>query len=206
MPVAAQARTAQSSGKTPARKTASKSTTAEAKAKKSPAKAAPGKATSASKNAATKAGAKPPASKASATKTAVAKTAAAKPAKAPAKSRLSAADLAEFNALITAELARVRGEYDSSMVLLDELKNAGQDSSGDDPADAGAKTFEREQEMSLANNRLDLMAQMDRALARIAEGTYGVCESCGGAIPKGRLQAFPQATLCVACKSREERR
>lgn len=121
-------------------------------------------------------------------------------------STLSAADRKEFTGLITAELTRVRGEYESSMRILDDLRYAGQDSAGDDPADAGAKTFEREQEMSLANNRLDLIAQMERAMRRIDEGTYGVCESCGELIPKARLQAFPQATLCVACKSREERR
>ena len=100
----------------------------------------------------------------------------------------------------------MRGEYDSSMVTLNELKNAGQDSAGDDPADAGAKTFEREQEMSLATNRLNLIAQMERAMNRLEEGAYGVCESCGKLIPKARLQAFPQATLCVQCKTREERR
>ena len=92
------------------------------------------------------------------------------------------------------------------MRALDELKDRGQDSSGDDPADAGTKTFEREQEMSIAGNRRDLISQMERAMARIEAGTYGVCESCGEMIPKARLQAFPQATLCVACKAREERR
>ena len=43
-------------------------------------------------------------------------------------------------------------------------------------------------------------------LARIAAGTFGTCESCGEAIGKARLQAFPRATLCVECKQREERR
>ena len=51
-----------------------------------------------------------------------------------------------------------------------------------------------------------LLAQNERALARIEAGTYGVCESCGEPIGKARLQAFPRATLCVACKQREERR
>ena len=48
--------------------------------------------------------------------------------------------------------------------------------------------------------------QTERALARIDEGTYGTCESCGEPIGKARLQAFPRAVLCVACKQREERR
>ena len=60
--------------------------------------------------------------------------------------------------------------------------------------------------MSIAANARDMLVQSERALARIAAGTYGVCESCGEAIGKARLQAFPRATLCVTCKQREERR
>ena len=50
------------------------------------------------------------------------------------------------------------------------------------------------------------LAQIERALQRIEDGTYGVCESCGNAIGKMRLMAFPRATLCMTCKQREERR
>jgi RNA polymerase-binding protein DksA len=89
--------------------------------------------------------------------------------------------------------------------LADLLRDSG-DGAGDDQADAGTKTFEREHEMSLANNSRDMLAQADRALSRIDDGTYGICESCGNPIGKLRLQAFPRATLCVTCKQREERR
>jgi DnaK suppressor protein len=77
---------------------------------------------------------------------------------------------------------------------------------GDDSADAGAKTFEREHELALTANARELLAQVQRVLSKIDDGTYGVCESCGEPIAKARLQAFPRATLCVACKQREERR
>jgi RNA polymerase-binding transcription factor len=77
---------------------------------------------------------------------------------------------------------------------------------GDDPADAGAKTFQREHELALTQNARELLAVSERALARIDDGTFGVCESCGQPIGKARLQAFPRATLCVTCKQREERR
>ncbi len=77
---------------------------------------------------------------------------------------------------------------------------------GDDSADAGAKTFQREHELALTQNARELLAQTERVLAKIKDGTYGVCESCGQPIGKARLQAFPRATLCVACKQREERR
>ena len=77
---------------------------------------------------------------------------------------------------------------------------------GDDSADAGAKTFQREHELALTQNARELLAQTERVLSKIEDGTYGVCESCGEPIGKARLQAFPRATLCVACKQREERR
>lgn len=77
---------------------------------------------------------------------------------------------------------------------------------GDDPADAGAKTFQREHELAMTHNARDLLEQAEQALARIDTGAYGVCASCGQPIGKARLQAFPRAVLCVACKQREERR
>ena len=60
--------------------------------------------------------------------------------------------------------------------------------------------------MSLANNAREMLAQTERALARIEDGTYGVCEIGGEPIGKMRLMAFPRATLCLSCKQREERR
>ncbi len=89
--------------------------------------------------------------------------------------------------------------------IADRLGDAVGDA-GDDSADAGAKTFQREHELALTQNARELLGQTERVLAKIADGTYGVCESCGQAIGKARLQAFPRATLCVACKQREERR
>ncbi|CAN5440602.1 hypothetical protein BH23ACT6_BH23ACT6_03510 [soil metagenome] len=78
--------------------------------------------------------------------------------------------------------------------------------SGDDQADAGAATWEREHELSLANNARHLKRQTEHAIERIDAGGYGVCESCENAIGKQRLQAFPRATLCMPCKRRQERR
>ncbi len=77
---------------------------------------------------------------------------------------------------------------------------------GDDSADTGAKAFQREHELALAYNTRDLLAQSEEAIERMNAGTYGVCRSCGQAVGKARLQAFPRATLCVTCKQREERR
>jgi RNA polymerase-binding protein DksA len=166
-----------------------------------------------------------PATKAPATKTAATKASPSKatPSKAtPSKATVSTAtdtvepaaselhwtkaELAGFRTELVEELQGMQAEYDRSMAELNELHQAGTDGAGDDQADAGSKTFEREQELSIAANRLDLLNQIQRAIERVDAGTYGLCESCGKPIPKARLKAFPMATLDVVCKQREERR
>ena len=115
-------------------------------------------------------------------------------------------ELAEVRVTLEEEVARLRSEIDEAQADLDELLLDSSDGSGDDQADAGSKTFEREQEMSLTNNAREMLLQAEHALGRIEDGSYGVCERCGSPIGKERLKAFPRATLCMACKQREERR
>ncbi|HEU5007903.1 MAG TPA: TraR/DksA C4-type zinc finger protein [Jatrophihabitantaceae bacterium] len=124
----------------------------------------------------------------------------------PAGSEWTKAELREIRKDLTDELATMTEAYDRSIRDLNDLQQAGNDGAGDDQADAGSKTFEREQEQSIAANRLDLLTQIQRAVERIDSGTYGFCERCGKPIPKARLKAFPAATLDVACKQLEERR
>lgn len=68
-------------------------------------------------------------------------------------------------------------------------------------AEAGSMKFEYEKELSIEQNLIDLRSKVDSALARIEVGGYGVCERCGEAIPKARLDALPYSTLCVSCAS-----
>ena len=110
-------------------------------------------------------------------------------------------------------LAELASQREHSMEVLEaqeaELSGLMRDSgdgAGQDQADMGATTFERDQELTVVNSERDKVAQIDRATARIEDGTYGVCESCGEPIGKMRLMAFPRATLCMTCKQREERR
>lgn len=120
--------------------------------------------------------------------------------------RWTEAELARIRDTLATEVADLRVEIDKAESdIADRLSDAVGDA-GDDQADAGAKTFEREQELALTHNARELLAQSARALSRIDDGSYGTCESCGEPIGKARLQAFPRATLCVACKQREERR
>jgi RNA polymerase-binding transcription factor len=124
----------------------------------------------------------------------------------PAGTDWTVEELDEVRGDLQREIAERRADYDRAMAELTRLQQASGDGAGDDQADAGSKTFEREQELSIANNRRDLLVQMERAMERLDKGTYGRCESCHEPIMKARLQAFPSATLCVKCKQREERR
>jgi RNA polymerase-binding protein DksA len=72
-------------------------------------------------------------------------------------------------------------------------------------ADHASDMFDREVDESLEENAEQLVQDIDAALARIDQGTYGVCARCGNPIPVERLDAVPYATLCVDCKRREER-
>lgn len=114
-------------------------------------------------------------------------------------------ELADVKAELLADRDRLAVELATTESGIADLVNDSGDGAGDDIADAGSKTFEREQEMSIADNARDLLLQTDKALQRIEAGTYGSCESCGGPIGKARLQAFPRATLCLECKQQEER-
>lgn len=121
-------------------------------------------------------------------------------------SSLTRRELAQLRAEIDGDIAQLEREIAEAEVdLLEMMQDAG-DGAGDDQADAGTKTFEREQEISLANNARDLLDQNRRALARMDDGTYGICENCGDPIGTLRLQAAPRATLCMPCKTKQERR
>ena len=60
---------------------------------------------------------------------------------------------------------------------------------------------ERERDLALSAQALAAVEDIDKALLKIDDGTYGICERCGQPIPKERLKALPYAALCVACKS-----
>lgn len=117
------------------------------------------------------------------------------------------AEVEELRRVLTARRDEMRAEYERSIADISELQRGRlTESAGDDQVDVGAKTLEHEQEVSLANAILERVTQAERAIDRLAEGSYGFCERCGGAIPTERLAAFPSATLCITCKQLEERR
>ena len=124
----------------------------------------------------------------------------------PGEKPWTEAELKKVRQQLEAEIAGLTADIrEAESAIAERLGDAVGDA-GDDQADTGAKTFQREHELALTQNARELLELSERALARIDAGSFGVCDSCGQAIGKARLQAFPRATLCVACKQREERR
>ncbi len=104
------------------------------------------------------------------------------------------------------ELERQYHEIEQSSFGKGQSELSGDIASFDEEyADAGTDTFERERDLSLSNNIRDLLDKIDRALDRIEQGTYGLCERCGRPIERARLKGLPYATLCVKDKQAEER-
>ena len=124
----------------------------------------------------------------------------------PGEKPWTAREVAEVRAALESDAARLQSEIRAAEAEIAALMVAGGEGAGHDQADVGSNTFERDHEMTLARNARENLELVQEAIARIDNGTYGVCESCGQAIGKARLQAFPRATLCVTCKQREERR
>lgn len=115
-------------------------------------------------------------------------------------------EVAQARAELQTEVQRLRAEITSSEQSIVGLMRDSGDGAGDDQADTGTKNITREHEMALAANAREMLVQDERALERLDTGTYGLCENCGNAIGKARMQAFPRATLCVECKQKQERR
>jgi RNA polymerase-binding transcription factor DksA len=76
----------------------------------------------------------------------------------------------------------------------------------DESADAGTATFEREKDLSIENNVRDLLHKIDRALKRMDDGTYGICDICGRPIEKARVKALPYVDLCIKDAQAQSRR
>jgi len=115
----------------------------------------------------------------------------------------------EIRSLRRLLLARKAELMDSYANLQDEARLKGKDAGEltavpNHPADRGSDSFEQSLSLALLENESSSMREIDLALERMNEGTYGSCEDCGSPIGRVRLRAIPQATLCRTCKRREE--
>ena len=115
------------------------------------------------------------------------------------------AQLKEFKAQLEAERERLSELIEEHEQELEEarLTETSADRSPDPgSAEAGSMKFEYEKELSIERNTVDLLHKVERALERIDDGTYGICEVCGSEIPIARLEVLPYATMCVTCASK----
>ncbi len=118
-------------------------------------------------------------------------------------------EIQAFKERLLALRARLRG--DMSQMADATLKKRRTEGNGDlssmpiHMADIGSDNFEQEFTLSLMESEEATLANIEAALERVEDGTYGLCEECGVKIPKKRLEAIPYATMCVKCASQSER-
>jgi DnaK suppressor protein len=85
----------------------------------------------------------------------------------------------------------------------DTFSDAG--SADQHPADMGTETFELEKDLSIQSNLEASLADVEWAMKRLDDGTYGTCETCKRKIPKARLEAMPATRYCIDDQQRAER-
>ncbi len=121
------------------------------------------------------------------------------------KKRYSEDDLREFQELISQKLNATRGELNYIKETLSKRNDSGTDNtSGNSKAlEDGADTSERENLNQLAARLQKFTQQLDAAMVRIKNGTYGVCKDTGKLIPKERLRAVPHTQQTIEAKLRQ---
>ncbi len=125
---------------------------------------------------------------------------------APGGGKRGARDLQSFRRRLEEELTMLTGRYAGlEAATASDSDAAGELGFGDELADAGSYTFDRERDLSLVGNLRDLIQKVQTALARIDEGSFGRCEVCGEPIEAERLDALPYTTLCLADARRRSR-
>jgi len=77
---------------------------------------------------------------------------------------------------------------------------------GNHMADDATDLFEQEKTLCLLHHTEQLLTKVEAALRKVDEGSYGSCDQCGQPIDRARLESLPYATLCMSCKTRQERK
>lgn len=121
---------------------------------------------------------------------------------------MNAIDTNHFRDLLLEERERVVAALQN---LHDDHPGSISDETGEDTvydnhlADTATETYDRELDYTLEENSEHVLADIDAALKRIEDGTYGTCTNCGKQIAPERLEARPWATLCIDCQRERER-
>ncbi|MFH1202647.1 MAG: TraR/DksA family transcriptional regulator [Candidatus Omnitrophota bacterium] len=125
------------------------------------------------------------------------------------KKKMLKKDLKYFKKII-AEL-RAKALEEVQQISEDSLKQSQREAAGDistytyHMADVATDTYDREFSMGLASNERKLLYEIEDALKRIDDSTFGICEGCQKAISKSRLKAVPYTRLCLKCQSIREK-
>jgi len=125
------------------------------------------------------------------------------------KNKFNKKELSEYKKIILKIKEKVVG--DIKHISEDTLKKSQKDASGDisgytyHMADVATDTYDREFSLGLASNEQKALYELDDALKRIEEGSFGICEECKCVMTKTRLKAVPYARLCVKCQEKRER-
>jgi len=126
------------------------------------------------------------------------------------KKKLEKKELAEFRKLINKRKKEIVDNIEK--ISEEALKKSQKDAAGDisgytyHMADVATDTYDREFNLELAANERRLIYELDDAIKRIEEGSFGVCEDCKCVITKTRLKALPYARLCLKCQEKREKR
>ena len=133
----------------------------------------------------------------------------AKSERAPKSKKLSKKEMNFFKGLLMELRKKIAGELSS--IEGDTLNTTRRDASGElsgyntHTADLGSDNYDRELNIGLASNEQQILNDIDVALKRIEEGTYGICEITGSSIPKKRLLAMPYTRLSKKAQEEEEK-
>ena len=126
------------------------------------------------------------------------------------KNKFNKKELAEFKKLILKQKEGVLEEI--KHISDDTLKKSQKEASGDisgytyHMADMATDTYDREFSLGLASNERKLLYELDDALKKTEEGSFGICEECKSLIAKNRLKVVPYARLCVKCQEKKEKK
>jgi len=126
------------------------------------------------------------------------------------KKKFNKEELKYFRKLILKNKEKILDEI--KRISEDTLKKSQKDAAGDisgytyHMADVASDTYDREFSLGLASNERQSLYELDDAIKKIEEGTFGICEECKSVITKTRLKAVPFARLCVKCQEKKEKR
>lgn len=107
-------------------------------------------------------------------------------------------DLLAFRSRLVTERARLAEEIGEAIQAPDQMTYGSQ-------AAAASQVFEQQRDLALRERAIQHLGQVDAALARLDDGTFGRCARCGRDIPEARLEALPWAAHCIECQTALDR-